>query len=708
MSSDDESAEALIEEMIRNNQGEFEGGSESGSESDGMSILLNAASSHLTLDEVEAQFAAIMSAKLSKAARVERLNRRLRDQSTLFGSAAALGDVALMVRIAEAGADVHAMMAPASEEFEAPALHFTAERGHVDAITALLDTFGCTVDDRDSLGLKAIVYAVSAGKIDAVRLLLDRGASPFDLTPDGLTLVELAALAGHSDIVHLLLERAPPLLDAALQRPVLGLSACCEAELVDVLTQVLDRGFDANTHNDDGITALECACDNANEPGARLLLERGARLSGDNMTLFKAVAAGSLPIVELLLQRGASAKTPNLLQLAASVQHVGIVRALLAAGADARPANEDGWTALHHAANGSVEMVRLLLPLSDLEAENANGTALLAACDSKHAERDEVLRVLLDAGANVHATPPSGISPLSLLAMSGRTAAMQMLVDKGVDIHSKNSCGLNALYYACEGEQIELVKFLTSQGIEVDAQSTGLTSEVGETAFYVACENTDNVELVAHLIKCGANVNHRTKAGTSPLMAAVRNGKFHVVRFLLEHGVDLRARPPLLDLAIRSDATNSLCALIAHGLHVSFDHLQIADLFYTKNPFPFLLLTLIGLGKPQSFANPELAVLHAYFHHEMFDVLSRAGMPGLEEMISVAPKLTNELVQQLRTQKLHLINRQAREICFALQPLSLPALLTMMIIDEVCPLAPFVTDHLKWTMIAKIKHFHDK
>ena len=36
------------------------------------------------------------------------------------------------------------------------------------------------------------------------------------------------------------------------------------------------------------------------------------------------------------------------------------------------------------------------------------------------------------------------------------------------------------------------------------------------------------------------------------------------------------------------------------------------------------------------------------------------------------------------------------------------ALLTLMIIDEACPLAWWVTDYLKWKCITAVKHFHER
>jgi hypothetical protein len=63
-----------------------------------------------------------------------------------------------------------------------------------------------------------------------------------------------------------------------------------------------------------------------------------------------------------------------------------------------------------------------------------------------------------------------------------------------------------------------------------------------------------------------------------------------------------------------------------------------------------------------------------------------------------------EMQSWMEGEKLRLINARAFEICCAMKELNLPALLMLMIVDEACPLAGWVTMFHKWAMIAKIKN----
>ena len=59
-------------------------------------------------------------------------------------------------------------------------------------------------------------------------------------------------------------------------------------------------------------------------------------------------------------------------------------------------------------------------------------------------------------------------------------------------------------------------------------------------------------------------------------------------------------------------------------------------------------------------------------------------------------------------EKLRLIIGRAFVVACAMQELELPVLMTLNIIDEVCPLAEYVTMYHKWEMLKRIKHFKDE
>jgi uncharacterized protein len=138
-------------------------------------------------------------------------------------------------------------------------------------------------------------------------------------------------------------------------------------------------------------TALACAAGYGHLHIARHLLSEGAQVNdGDGSgspALRQACTGGNRAMVELLLEAGADAVTPNEggntpLLCAAMRRHVGIVRALLAHGC------------------------------GDIDARNRDGgTALWWACYAGHAD---VVLLLLDAGADSRIAETQGRTPLDI------------------------------------------------------------------------------------------------------------------------------------------------------------------------------------------------------------------------------------------------------------------------------------------------------
>ncbi|MDB4951359.1 MAG: Ankyrin [Gemmatimonadetes bacterium] len=176
--------------------------------------------------------------------------------------------------------------------------------GDLAVVAARLDAEPALASARDANGLPAVMAAAYHGRRDVVALLLERGAAlrpheaaavgdvdrlraALDADPgaiarfsaDGWTALHLAAFFGHADAVRLLLERgASPVavstnalanhpLHAALAGPTLG---------VDGVALLLDAGADVNARQHGGYTALHAAAMHGDAAMLRLLLERGA------------------------------------------------------------------------------------------------------------------------------------------------------------------------------------------------------------------------------------------------------------------------------------------------------------------------------------------------------------------------------------------------------------------------------------------------
>ena len=301
--------------------------------------------------------------------------------------------------------------------------------------------------------------------------------------------------------------------------------------------------------------------------------------------------------VDALIAAGANVNTANdhgvtPLALACENQNEAIVQKLLAAGADANATVTTGESALMTAARtGNVAIVKALLGRSARVnvAEPGHGqTALMWAVAEHH---PEVVRALLQAGADVHARSRvrrrtvqlstrygdqnsvkgvteldlGGFTPLLFAARVGDLESGRHLLASGANVNDRAPSGISALIVAAHSGQGPLAKLLLERGADVNTQ------EAGYSALHAAVLRGD-VDLVKALLERGADPNARLLKGTpsryyskdyafndnlvgaTPFWLAARFGEPEIMGVLAKGGGDPRATLP--------DGTTALMAAV--------------------------------------------------------------------------------------------------------------------------------------------------
>jgi ankyrin repeat protein len=128
---------------------------------------------------------------------------------------------------------------------------------------------------------------------------------------------------------------------------------------------------------------------------------------------------------------------------------------------------------------------------------NIGGTPLMYAASSRNIE---VVRLLLEKGADVNARHSGNGGALMLAAQMGNPGIVKLLVEKGADVNLRNDYGYTALMYAAtaESNDPELIKPLLAGGAEVN-----LNADDGETALTLAGRK-GKTEIVRLLKQAGA------------------------------------------------------------------------------------------------------------------------------------------------------------------------------------------------------------
>ena len=170
------------------------------------------------------------------------------------------------------------------------------------------------------------------------------------------------------------------------------------------VTQLLARGFDPNTHEPSGQSALTLAVrDNAGQVIEALLRHPQLDLNAPNhageTALMLAALKGNLALVRRFVERGAAI-------------------------------NQTGWSALHYAASGP---------------------------------DPQVAAWLLERGAELDARSPNGTTPLMMAARYGPEQTAELLLAKNADTNVRNERGLSAADFARAAGREALAKRLDSR-----------------------------------------------------------------------------------------------------------------------------------------------------------------------------------------------------------------------------------------------------
>jgi ankyrin repeat protein len=306
-----------------------------------------------------------------------------------------------------------------------------------------------------------------------------------------------------------------------------------DLETIDLL---LRAGAEPNAANDFGVTPLSIACTNASAPMVERLLAAGANPNALS-------AAGESPL--MIASRAGSA---------------GAVKALVARGADLN-AKEPvrGQTALMWAvANQRPEVVRVLIETgADIHArsnvvpreyqtgsryvayddvrfvvkvDEGGSTPLLFAARSGDATS---AALLLDAGAKVDDPAPTGATPLVVAAHSGHGVVAALFLERGADPNAAGA-GYTALHAAVLRGDVALVKALLARGAKVDTPL-----ERGTPVRRYSQDYAFSADLI----------------GATPFWLAARYGDVPIMRALADAGANTRV--------IMSDGTNALVIAVA-------------------------------------------------------------------------------------------------------------------------------------------------
>jgi len=282
------------------------------------------------------------------------------------------------------------------------ALFYAATRNEAGAAKQLIGAH-CDVNLQNKDGLTALHVAAQHNSLDVLKLLLEARPNLQLRSNTGLSAAEYAAIWGHTESFDLLEAAGTPYApDLALAA---GLGDVAEIE------HQITTGAALNAVHKSGVTPIAAAARAGKTAAVKALLARGAKPD--------APPGDPVPLI-----------------LAIQSKHLDTARALLDARADPNVEDTGGNYPLRTAIEmGDLAAVSLLL--DNGAKPNGVGQKWSAMHAAARSDRPDILKALVDRGADINTSIERGWTPLMVAASENKANATAFLLTHGARVGLK-------------------------------------------------------------------------------------------------------------------------------------------------------------------------------------------------------------------------------------------------------------------------------
>ncbi len=300
----------------------------------------------------------------------------------------------------------------------------------------------------------------------------------------------------------------------------------CSAGDVEAARQALANGADVTYHDyETELTPLKAAISSGSVEIVQVLLDGGLGPDSGSGGWRTAISSGRPEIAGVLAENGFEQEPDEALVEACRLGQSAAVTDIL----------------------GLVEDIDASVTVWD-DRGVIEGTPLTVAAAFGHLE---VVRQLIDAGANPQSADSKNITPWAAAASGGHQQVCDVL-----ESHEAQTDAVLALVVAAYRGQLEVIESLIEQGVDANATALFDSSRITPIQASVVSENIEvdsevddkseaeeatRVCVVEKLLEHGADPNTVDDDGNPLLHTLVRNGREVCVRILAEAGAELEA-----------------------------------------------------------------------------------------------------------------------------------------------------------------------
>ena len=385
-------------------------------------------------------------------------------------AAAEAGDIAVVTHLLQAGVDVNA-----TDGTDRTAVMAATHANQVEIVRMLIEA-GADINIRDNRLDNPFLYASAEGLFEIVKLCIDANADTRLTNRFGGTALIPAAERGHIEIVRELLTHTDVDVNHVNN---LGWTALMEAIVLSdggpnhqqIVQLLVEHGANINIPDKNGITPLQHAQARGFKEIETILL---ATAQKRDLQMIRAAGIGDLESVKKLLALGASVHAQDENEVTALIaaayrNDLPIVTVLIPAGADVnRKDNTQQSAFLISTSEGYLELLQLTLQAgADVHSTDSyNGTALIRAADRGHVE---IIEELLKTNINIDHVNKLGWTALLEAIILGdggqrHTEVVRLLVEAGANVNLADSDGVTPLAHARQRGYEQMTQILLQAG----------------------------------------------------------------------------------------------------------------------------------------------------------------------------------------------------------------------------------------------------
>jgi serine/threonine-protein phosphatase 6 regulatory ankyrin repeat subunit B len=336
-----------------------------------------------------------------------------------------------------------------------------------------LDQFKAAVKQSGDryLGWPLLNIAIELGDIPIAKEILAEKPDINATDPDGNNALHVAARKGDSVLLKPLLGKGAK-IDAVNTRNETALFLAVESDCLECARILLERGADVTIATKLEITPLEIAIQNNRTEIVGVLLKSKSSYAGVHRALLLAIEKNMENLSILLIRRDSKLGSRD----------------------------EKGRSALWYSADrGLVKTSAALIKSGKIDINGQDSTGQSALSHAVRMGHLEVVRLLVNEGADLNIRTNAGNNALMLAVLAKSPAIVELLLTRAIDINNQNNVGDTALMLAAGTGQNDVLEMLLNEGADMQ-----LRNKEKLNAFQIA--NSSGHEDTATILRERSNI----------------------------------------------------------------------------------------------------------------------------------------------------------------------------------------------------------